>query len=173
MEGWPVLGIYLFFLFGAVARSQALYWLGRGVANGLLRSRWGERLDSAQVHRAVSSIERWGMPIVPLAFLTVGFQSAVFSAAGLVRVHWLRFSLWSIPGALVWAAVWGGGGMAVVAGGLALPRQEPWVAALVGVLVAVALLLLVLRQRRRRQQQSVLDHLAGSGTRGRPPEGGA
>lgn len=162
MQGWPVLGIYLFFLFGAVARSQALYWLGRGVANGLLRSRWGERLDSAQVHRAVSSIERWGMPVVPLAFLTVGFQSAVFSAAGLVRIHWLRFTLWSVPGALVWAAVWGGGGMAVAAGGIALAAQEPWVIALVVVLVAAAALVLVLRVRRRREQRAQLEHLAAA-----------
>ena len=45
------------------------------------------------------------MPVVPLAFLTVGFQSAVFAAVGLLRVHWLRYTLWTIPGCLVWAAL--------------------------------------------------------------------
>src|SRR5665648_3105 len=107
MRDWPVLGVFLFFLFGAVARSQAIYWVGRGVTAGVLRSRWGDRLDSSQVRRATTTFERWGMPVVPLAFLTVGFQSAVFASVGLLRVHWLRFTLWTIPGCLVWAALWG------------------------------------------------------------------
>src|SRR5665647_1871995 len=111
---WPVLGVFLFFLFGAVARSQAIYWVGRGVTAGVLRSRWGDRLDSSQVRRATTTFERWGMPVVPLAFLTVGFQSAVFASVGLLRVHWLRYTLWTIPGCLVWAALWGGSGLAVV-----------------------------------------------------------
>lgn len=149
MEGWPVLGIYLFFVLGAAARSQGLYWIGRGAAAGLLRSRWRDRLDSRAVHRAVTSIERWGMPVVPLAFLTVGFQSAVFSAAGLLRLHWLRFTLWSVPGVLVWALVWAGGGMAAVAGGAALAARSPW--ALLAVVVALGGLV-VLGVRRRRQR---------------------
>ena len=160
MADWPVLGIYLFFLFGAVARSQALYWLGRGVAAGVLRSRWGERLDSEAVHRAVRAIERWGMPIIPLTFLTVGFQSAVQSAAGLVRIGWLRYSLWSIPGALVWAVVWAGGGMAALAGALALAAESPWALAAALVLVVGAVTFLVLRTRRRREARSSVEALS-------------
>lgn len=163
MDGWPWLAVYLFFLAGAVMRSQALYWLGRGVAAGVLRTRWGDRLDAPQVHRAVATIERWGMPVVPLAFLTVGFQSAVFSAAGLVRVHWLRFTLWSVPGALVWAAIWGGGGLAAVAGGLALAATNPWLAGAVGVALAALLVLVVLRARRRREERAGADRLAHVG----------
>src|SRR5450830_1565694 len=125
MQDWPVLGVFLFFLFGAVARSQAIYWIGRGVVAGVLRSRWGERLDAPQVRRATATFERWGMPVIPLAFLTVGFQSAVFASVGLLRVHWLRYTLWTIPGCLVWAALWGGSGLAVVAAGVALARRSP------------------------------------------------
>jgi len=159
-QNWPVLGVFLFFLFGAVARSQALYWIGRGVVAGVLRSRWGERLDAPQVRRATATFERWGMPVVPLAFLTVGFQSAVFAAVGLLRVHWLRYTLWTIPGCLVWAAIWGGGGLAIVAGGVALARRSPWALVAALLVVAAAGVLIGLRVRRRREQRASVEHLA-------------
>lgn len=165
---WPVLGIYLFFLSGALMRSQATYWAGRGVAVRVLRSRWKDRLDSPRVHRGVRAIERWGMPIVPLSFLTVGFQTAVNAAAGLLRIGWLRYTLWALPGCLVWAAVWGGGGMAAVAGAIALAARSPW--ALAGaVTVAVALVtVLVVRSRRRREQRDRIEGLAAEGADARP-----
>lgn len=165
LEDWPFLAIYLFFLAGALARSQALYWLGRGVAAGVLRSRWRDRLDHPQVHRATGTIERWGMPIVPLAFLTVGFQSAVFSASGLIRVGWLRFTLWSIPGALVWALLWGGGGTAAVAGAVALAASSPWLLVGAVAVLAVTVPLVVLRVRRVRAARAAVEDLA---ERGRP-----
>jgi len=160
MQDWPVLGVFLFFLFGAVARSQAIYWVGRGVTAGVLRSRWGDRLDSSQVRRATTTFERWGMPVVPLAFLTVGFQSAVFASVGLLRVHWLRFTLWTIPGCLVWAALWGGSGLAVVAAGVALARRSPWALVAAMLVVAAAGVLIGLRVRRRREQRASVEDLA-------------
>lgn len=150
MSDWPVLGIYLFFLFGAVARSQAIFWLGRGVAAGALRTKWRERAESESVRRATRTVERWGMPVVPAAFLTVGFQTAVFFAVGLLRVGWLRFTLWSIPGCLVWAALWGSGGIAALAGARELADRSPWL--LAAALTAVgALVAFVIRRVRRRR----------------------
>jgi membrane protein DedA with SNARE-associated domain len=160
MSGWPLLGVYLFFLVGAVARSQAIFWVGRGVAAGALRTRWKERAESARVRRATRTVERWGMPIVPAAFLTVGFQSAVFLAVGVLRVGWLRFTVWSVPGCLVWAALWGGGGLAVLAGARELADRSPWLLALAllaagGVVVAVTG-----RVRRRREARESVAELA-------------
>lgn len=151
MAGWPVGAVLVFFLAGALLRSQALYWAGRGVTAGVLRTRWADRLGSPRVRRASESIERWGMPVIPLAFLTVGFQSAVFGAAGLLRVHWLRFSVWSLPGAVVWALVWGGGGMAAVAGAVAVARRSPLLLAGVIVLVVVLTTAVTALVRRRRE----------------------
>lgn len=159
-QDWPVLGVYLFFLFGAFARSQAIYWTGRGVTAGALRSRWGDRLDSPQVRRAARIVERWGMPAVPLAFLTVGLQSAIFIAVGMLRVHWLRYTLWTIPGALVWAAVWGGGGLAVVAALWAVARRSPWAFAGLVLALAVVVTTVTLRIRRRREQRDAVAKLA-------------
>lgn len=188
MAGWPVLLVLGFFLMGAIIRSQAIYWAGRGIAVGVTRGHPapavedgtpGERsapaaelqapdtrpdrsrlvrardrvaasLDSQQVIRARGAIERWGMPVIPVAFLTVGFQSAVFGAAGLLRIGWIGFTLWSLPGAVAWALVWGGGGMAAVAGALAVAREEPWylVAVLAGAGVLVTLVSALVRRRR-------------------------
>jgi membrane protein DedA with SNARE-associated domain len=150
LQDWPVLWVYLFFVFGALARSQALYWLGRGVAAGVLRTRWTARLDNPQVRKATRTIERWGMPIVPVSLLTVGFQSAVLSASGLLRLEWLRFTLWVIPGALVWAALWGAGGTTLAAGLLALAQESPWALAPAVMVLAVLVVLTVLFTRRVR-----------------------
>ena len=152
MSGWPVLGVYLFFLFGAVARSQAIFWVGRGVAAGTLRTRWRERAESESVQRATRVVERWGMPVVPAAFLTVGFQTAVFLAVGVLRVGWRRFTLWAIPGWLGWAALWGGGGIAALAGARELADRSPWL--LAGALVAAcALVAFVVGRVRRRHER--------------------
>lgn len=159
LAGWPFVWIYLFFVLGAALRSQALYWLGRGVATGALRTRWKDRLDTAATRRAITAIERWGMPVVPLSFLTVGFQSAVHGAAGLLRLRWLRYTVWSVPGWLVWALVWAGGGTAAAWGVVTLAARSPW--ALGGVLLAVtaAVTAVVLRRRRRADGQRVVAEL--------------
>lgn len=161
LEGWPVGWVYLFFAVGAFLRSQATYWIGRGVTAGVLRSRWAEQVDSPRVRRATESIERWGMPIVPLSFLTVGFQTAVNAAAGLLRIGWVRYTLWALPGCLVWALIWGGGGMAAAAGALALAARSPVALAAAVLLVGAAVTVLVLRARARRRDRETLEGLAG------------
>lgn len=149
LEGWPFVWIYLFFVLGAALRSQSLYWLGRGITAGVVRTRWRHLLEGERTVRAISAVERWGMPIVPLSFLTVGFQSAVHGACGLLRLHWLRYTLWAIPGWLVWALVWAGGGTAALWATLELAARSPWALAAVVVVLAVAVPLLVRLVRRR------------------------
>lgn len=160
MASWPFGVVYLVFVLGAASRSQATYWVGRGIAAGVLRSRWADRFDGPRTHRATVSIERWGMPVIPLSFLTVGFQTAVHAAAGLLRLGWLRYTLWAVPGWFAWALVWAGGPMAAIAGAAALAARSPWALAAVGLLVTVLVGVLVLRARRRRDQRASIDALA-------------
>jgi membrane protein DedA with SNARE-associated domain len=194
LESWPFAWIYLFFVAGAAMRSQALYWVGRGVAAGSLRSTrpsepataeapepsepsqpsepsepaqrarhgtlldgWVRLIDGPQSRRAVRAIERWGMPVVPLSFLTVGFQSAVHGASGLLRLHWLRYTLWSVPGWFAWALVWAGGGTAALAGAATLAATSPWALVGVTVLVAAAVTAATVRRRRRRDRRETQD----------------
>lgn len=150
VEEGPFLLLYGFFLFGAFARSQTIYWLGRAVAAGTLRSRWADRVDTPRTRQATAAIDRWGLPVIPLSFLTWGFQTAVQVAAGLIRMRWLRYSLATIPGALAWALVYSAGGMAALSGAVALAAQSPWALAGVAALVAVAVAAVTVRVRRRR-----------------------
>lgn len=141
--GWAFGWIYVFFVFGAASRSQAMYWVGRGAAEGTLRTRFTRMLDGRHMQQARRAVERWGMPIVPLSFLTVGFQSAIQITAGLLRIGWVRFTVWSVPGWLVWALVYATGGTVALWAILELAVHSPWtlvgVAAATGGLVAWAL----------------------------------
>lgn len=158
LQGWPFAGLYLFFLAGALARSQAMYWLGRGVAAGVLRSSWQARLANPRTDRARGLVERWGMPVVPLAFLTVGLQSAVFTVTGLLRVGWLRFSLWALPGALVWAGLWTTGGIAVLGTAAAVVTgSREGVLVVVAVLLVAAMVVTLLLRRRAVRDSSAED----------------
>lgn len=159
LDGWPFLPVYLVFVGGAAVRSQATYWAGRGIAVGVLRTRWARGLDHPEVRRATAAIERRGMPVIPLSFLTVGFQSAVHAAAGVLRLPWLRYTLWAVPGYLLWALVWAGGGMTAVAGTVALAARSPW--AVVAV-VAVAAAVVARRVRARRRVAAVAGAAPGA-----------
>lgn len=150
LQDWPVPVIFLAGVLGAGARSQATYWIGRGVAAKVLGARWSHRLEGARTKRAIASIERWGMPIVPLSFLTIGFQTAINGSAGLIRIGWLRYTLWAIPGWVMWSVLWTGIGFATVLGVLALAAHSPWALAGGVVLVVAVVTVIVLRLRRRR-----------------------
>ena len=54
MQDWPVLGVFLFFLFGAVARSQAIYWVGRGVTAPNRKNRKTPRTGQSCIHPGIS-----------------------------------------------------------------------------------------------------------------------
>lgn len=164
LDGLP-LGLVLLILFVAVlARSHATYWAGRAVARGATYEgthHHGPRLWQRTVDRlarfagtplartGIALVHRWGPLAVTAGYLTVGVQTAVFAAAGLLRMPYLRFTVASLPGSAAWAAVWGTVGLSAVWGAVALAAGSPWgVAALLAVAVVVALA--VARARRRR-----------------------
>jgi membrane protein DedA with SNARE-associated domain len=100
----------------ATLRGQATYWLARLVteqADRRIGRRHGGRLaavrrwlEGESVARGRRAIRRWGLPAVPLCYLTVGFQTLVLAAAGVLRVRWVAFTLAQLPGALAWAAIY-------------------------------------------------------------------
>ncbi|WP_028046660.1 DedA family protein [Cellulomonas sp. URHE0023] len=149
LGGVPV-GIAIVGLFVIVmARSHATYWAGRGVVRGAQGTHqhdrgpgwWHSTMDrleqwtsTSAAQKGLGMVRRWGALAVMLAYLTVGLQTAIFASAGLVRMPYLRFTLASIPGALVWAVVWATIGFGAVWGALNLFDASPW-ALLAGVLV--------------------------------------
>ncbi|MFS0704507.1 DedA family protein [Cellulomonas sp. 179-A 9B4 NHS] len=178
LDGLP-LGLVLLILFVAVlARSHATYWAGRAVARGAAYEgthRHGPRLWQRTVDRlagfagtplartGLALVHRWGPLAVTAGYLTVGVQTAVFAAAGLLRMPYLRFTVASLPGSAAWAAVWGTIGLSAVWGAVALAAGSPWgVAALLA--AAAVVTLVVVRARRRRAAEAAAAGTASGGT---------
>lgn len=145
------------FLIG-MARGQGTYWIARVVTEQALRRTHPVQGWRASVHRWLQgegtargrrAIERWGLLMIPLCYLTIGFQSLVLAAAGLLRVGWLRFTLAQIPGALAWALIYATIGFAVWEAALAAIAGSPLaLAGLIGIIIVVALSI-VLSHRHR------------------------
>lgn len=169
MEG-PFALVYTFLLVVVVVRAQSTYWIGRAVAAGALRSRWARYVEGPQVRRATAVIDRWGLPVIPLSFLTIGFQTAVNAGAGLLRIRWLRYTLAMLPGCAAWALIYAVGGLAAFTAGATLAARSPW--ALVVFVLAVVLLVVavVLRVRRRRHVADAIDALAEHAPHRHPDE---
>ncbi|WP_281861426.1 DedA family protein [Salana multivorans] len=132
-------------------RAQGTYWLGRGVAAGA-RTRPAVRriTEGPGVVRAIALLHRWGPLAVTLSFFTVGLQTVVNAAAGLVRMPWLRYTLFMVPGCVAWAFIYATIGLAAFLAIVSAAAGSPWgLAAVVLAVVAVGVLV-VLRLRRPR-----------------------
>ena len=129
-------GIWLFvFLFGVVLfRAQLTYWLARGAASGAVRAngrqgfvgavaRW---FDGPIPRKGAAILDKWGIIVIPLCFLTVGIQTAVNAGAGLVRMRWSTYTFAMIPGCILWALLYGLGTLAVFAAAIRAVAGSPW-----------------------------------------------
>jgi len=129
-------GIWLFiFLFVVVLfRAQLTYWLARGAASGAIRAsgrkgffgavaRW---FDGPVPRKGAATLDKWGIIVIPLCFLTVGVQTAVNAGAGLVRMRWSTYTIAMIPGCILWALLYGLGLLAVFAAAIRAIAGSPW-----------------------------------------------
>jgi membrane protein DedA with SNARE-associated domain len=165
LASWPFWLTFGFLYLGATVRGQAMYWAGRVVTEQTLRrtrpaAGWLRRihdwLADGGVDRGITAIRRWGLFAVPLSYLTVGFQSMIQVAAGVLRITWPRYSLAQVPGALAWAAIYSTIGWAVWEAALAAAAGSPLG---LGALVAVVVVLLAtfaMHRRKERRAASVL-----------------
>ncbi|KTR11725.1 DedA family protein [Curtobacterium luteum] len=142
---WPLVAALLVIVF---CRAQATYWLARLAVTGASRSRWGRWLDSAAVRRGSALLDRFGLPVVSVSFLTVGLQTVLNAAAGLARVPWWRYTVAMLVGCIAWAFVYATVGLALFWAVLAAFAGSPWgVVAIVVVVAAGAAGWVVFRRR--------------------------
>ncbi len=114
LAGYPFWAVWLFLYFGATLRGQATYWLGRATTSGAVHAGRGPawwrrtrvRLAGVEASSGHRVIQRIGLFAIPLAYLTVGLQSAIIFASGLIRTPWAHFSLAQVPGAGAWATIY-------------------------------------------------------------------
>lgn len=139
-------------------RAQATYWIARGLTEGgkrLTDTREGltgivaRAVRSDRFQRAEGLVRRYGGPVISVSFLTVGLQTMILAAAGLLRMPWIRFTAWMIPGCVAWGFIYAVGGLAVWAALLTAAKAAPWAVALLLAGVAVVTWWLVDRRRRR------------------------
>jgi membrane protein DedA with SNARE-associated domain len=159
LEGKPF-AITFAVLFGIVLlRAQTTYWLGRGVTAGVLHTPLAARVNGPKTTKAIAALNRWGPPLVTVSFLTVGFQTVVNAAAGLIRMPWIRYTVAMLIGCVAWAAIYATVGIAAVEGMLALAAHSPW--ALVGLMVVVIGAAAVVFVMRRRRIDPAADEMVG------------
>lgn len=133
-----------------LCRAGGTYLVGRGAHRLAHRGRLARMIESPSVDRAITTVNRWGAPVVALSFLTVGFQTAANLSAGLIRMPAVRYVPALLIGGLAWAVIYATIGLAVVITWIELFLLSPWVAILVLVLIAALVVALVLRRRRSR-----------------------
>ncbi|WP_434080591.1 DedA family protein [Sanguibacter sp. Z1732] len=111
----PFWAVYVVLFLMAMARGQMMYWIGRIPTEQALKrtaptTGWRARahrwLSDGGADAGVRSIQRWGLPVVSFCYVTVGFQSLVQAAAGMLRIPLLWYILAQIPGSLAWAAIY-------------------------------------------------------------------
>ncbi|HZK04863.1 MAG TPA: VTT domain-containing protein [Actinomycetaceae bacterium] len=161
----PFVAVYLFLLMVVFLRAQGTYWLARWATELAVkhakpeegwRKRAIERLDSPSMRKGTASIHKWGLPVIPFSFLTVGFQSVVIAAAGFLRLPWWKFTLAMFPGILAWALIYSTIGFAVWGAAIAAAAGSPWgIAGMVSLAVAIVAAVVVRRRRKSRQPAAV------------------
>ena len=153
-------GIWLFvFLFVVVLlRAQATYWLARGAASGAVRAtgrqgflgalaRW---FDGPVPRKGAAMLDKWGLIVIPLCFLTVGIQTAVNAGAGLVRMRWSTYTIAMIPGCVLWALLYG------LAAAIRAVAGSPWGWAGLALIVTLIAAKIAWGRRKRRAVDAAL-----------------
>lgn len=158
LDGWPVTAVFTFMFVLAMLRGQFLYWIGRIATEQTLKrarptsgffARAHAWLDAGAAEPGLRAIRRWGLIAVPLSYLTIGFQSMIQAAAGILRIELWKYAIAQIPGALAWAAIYTTFGFITWAIILSAARGNPWAAAALALFTAVLVAVLIMARRRR------------------------
>jgi membrane protein DedA with SNARE-associated domain len=131
-------------------RAQGTYWIGRAARAGALQTRLAGRLTGPRMTRATAALNKWGLPLVTVSFLTVGFQTFVNAAAGLARMRWPRYTLAMLPGCVAWAAIYATVGLAAFEAWVALSVRSAWAPWTLSAVLVPAAIVVVVRLLHRR-----------------------
>ena len=145
--GWLLLAAF----FAASIGSTAGYLIGRIGGRDLLRRL---RLNPKHLDKIETQFNRYGGLLVLFGRFFDGPRQLAGISAGILEMHWLRFTLFNVAGAALWVCFWGLGVYyldlhldQVVA---VMRRINPWIAGVTLVGVGV-LIVLALRASRRRK----------------------
>lgn len=117
---WVWLGLYVIIF----CRAGGTYLLGRLVRNGVTRIGAIQRIMASSLYqRAERVLDRWGAPAVAVSFLTIGFQTVINLASGVIRMRWYRYLPALLIGGALWATIYTTiGSVSITAIGIAYNR---------------------------------------------------
>lgn len=108
----PLWQATLFLFIVVLFRAQATFGLGKLIHKGVIKTKWGQKTErSEETQMGILAIQRYGWPVIPLSFLTVGFQSVVQIGAGILGWNWIKYTLSALPGYLAWGFIYAAGGL--------------------------------------------------------------
>jgi membrane protein DedA with SNARE-associated domain len=137
---------------GSMTGDQLFFYLGRHHGNGLLARHPDWQMRTRQV---LQRLERYRIPLLLGFRFMYGLRSITPFAVGLSTISWLRFTLFNILGAGIWAAAIGlagyyfGRALEAVIGDIRQYELE-----VMGGIIAAALLLWLAHRCHRQQRSS-------------------
>lgn len=148
------------------SRSNIVYGIGRygrkvtisgdEPSRGFRRRAW-KWANAARTQQAMDSIKKRGWVVISLAYLTIGIQTIVNIAAGVVGLSWPKYNLAAFPGWLAWALIYSTIGFAVWNAAMAAAAGSPLGIAIICTLVlAVAIGCILARRRKKKSSEESL-----------------
>lgn len=96
----------LYAALGSTAGASATYWLARLGGRPVVDRAAGRlRVDSSHIARAEAQFRRWGPGVVLFGRLVPGVRTWVTVPAGLARMSFLQFVVFTFLGSYVWSAL--------------------------------------------------------------------
>jgi membrane protein DedA with SNARE-associated domain len=135
-----------------MVRAGATYAIGRAAQEGARRSRLSRLMSRPRYARMQQLVARWGAPIVTVSFLTVGIQTLVNLAAGVLRMPLRRYVPALTVGAIIWAFLYATVGFATFAAWRQVYQLWPAVAIVSIVVLLAGLAAYIVWQVRHRHQ---------------------
>lgn len=128
---------------GALVGAWLWYWIGAALGRDRTRAIVGRipLMEHADFDRAEAFFARWGVAAVFFGRCVPLVRSFISIPAGVERMPFVTFTLFTTLGSGIWNAIWVGLGFAF--GPVIRPALEAWSGALSNIVVAVCLCLIV------------------------------
>jgi membrane-associated protein len=149
----------------AIAGDQVGYWLGKRFGRRLFRDD-ARLLTTARLGEAEAFFTRWGGLSLILGRFVQVVRTYVPLAAGTAQMHYRRFLLFNLTGAVAWAA--GLTAVGVLLGGIPFVAQNIDVLMIVIIVVSVLPIFIGALRRRRHNRAAAKDEHAAQERRAAP-----
>jgi membrane protein DedA with SNARE-associated domain len=108
-HGVPFTGVFLWGLvaaFGSTLGSSLMYWAARAGGRPMVEKilRWF-RIDAQQIQRVESMFQKWGLGFVLFGRMVPGVRTLINIPAGMTRMPFWRFVLYTFIGAYIWCTL--------------------------------------------------------------------